>query len=275
MAICQIGTASEIPFSLWWNDFSPGILRLLGQIHSGAGKHFTTQQWEGLPQTGASVRYSAWFTLPMRWKQLKMMFSDSEGDASVVRFVFSGPFGCCVDTSPLAVEGLKRKRLPKKKKNTLPWLHDVLHTQWRICQRAFLYSNAELSTVSKTSIQRLFPQRGRILPVLSAPPAVQLSALGAHFDFLLYARSRAPLLPRRRDMSRTPGASFLFLRCSNLFCPHGWRMVGGLVKWHGGSLGCDAAANVANVQVNIDVDQRSYWCWQVRTTALRSRRKWP
>lgn len=162
--------------------------------------------------------------------------ADSEEDASVVRFVFGGPFGCCVDTSPLAVEGLNHKRLPEKK-NTLPCLHDVLHTHWRICQCAVLYNNAELSTVLKTSIQRLFPQRGRILPVLSAPPAVQLSALGAHLDFLLHARSRAPLLPkpRRQDVSRTPGASFLFLCCSNLFYLHGWRTVGGRVKWYGGS----------------------------------------
>lgn len=137
-------------------------------------------------------------------------------------------------------------------------------------EESVLYNNAKLSTILKTSIQRLFPQRGRILPVLSTPPAVQLSALGAHFDFLLHARSRAPLLPkpRRQDVSRcsrinpaNTGSLFLVSLLLKLVLPTRVKNGGRSCEvawWH--QLGCDDAANVTNVQVTLDINKRSHWC---------------
>lgn len=64
------------------------------------------------------------------------MFFDCEEDASVVRFVYGGPFGCCVDTSPLAVEGLKRKRLPGKQ------------TLYHVCTMSYTLTPAPLTEES-------------------------------------------------------------------------------------------------------------------------------
>lgn len=206
---------------------------------------------------------------------VKIMFSDSEEDASVVRFVFGGPFGCCVDISPLAVEALKRKRLPEKKKT----LYHVFTMSYTLTEESASTPFCTRTPSCQPSWRHL--SNGCFLSVVEFSPCcllhLRFSCQPSELISIFFCmrgvacpccRSRGSI-----DVSRTPGA--LFLCCSNLFYLHGWRTVGGLVKWYGGSLGCNAAANVANVQVTIDTDQRSYWCWQVRTTALRWRRKWP